>query len=148
VTGRADPVAPQHEPDYLTTDHPAAARGKPPSMTLPFVPAGAGAADIAAMAESARKAADLMKALSHETRLLIVCILAQGERSVSELETLLALPQAAVSQQLARLRLDGVVAARRDGRAIFYALADGEIVQLVAALYELFCRTACDPDAP
>jgi DNA-binding transcriptional ArsR family regulator len=119
------------------------ARAPPPEtaadMSLPFLEPGAGPDDVAALAERARRASDLLKALSHETRLLILCILAHGERSVSELETMLALPQAAVSQQLARLRIDNLVITRRDGRMIYYALAEGEVTELVAALYALFC---------
>ncbi|MGE3832843.1 MAG: ArsR/SmtB family transcription factor, partial [Parvibaculaceae bacterium] len=64
----------------------------------------------------ARKASEFLKALAHENRLLILCILAERERSVTELEQLLSLSQPTVSQQLARLRLDGLVDTRRDGR--------------------------------
>lgn len=90
--------------------------------------------------KEARKASDLLKALSHETRLVILCLLAEGERSVSELEDMLEMPQAAVSQQLARLRFDGIVNARRDGRAIYYSIAGSEIETIIGALYNLFCR--------
>ncbi len=89
--------------------------------------------------EQARKASDLLKALSHETRLLILCILSEGEKSVSELESILTMPQAAVSQQLARLRLEGLVATRRDGRVIYYRLLDDEVRELVEKLYTMFC---------
>lgn len=108
-------------------------------MSLPLLKPDAGPAEVAALAGRARKASDLLKALSHETRLLILCILAHGERSVSDLEALLALPQAAVSQQLARLRIDNLVTTRRDGRMIYYSLAEGEVTEVVAALYTLFC---------
>ncbi|MGL4242911.1 MAG: ArsR/SmtB family transcription factor, partial [Beijerinckiaceae bacterium] len=64
---------------------------------------------------NARRASDFLKALSHENRLLLLCLLSEGERSVSELESIMSMRQSAVSQQLARLRLDGLVAARRDG---------------------------------
>lgn len=88
----------------------------------------------------ARKASDLLKALSHETRLLILCILSEGEKSVSELEDILSMPQAAVSQQLARLRMDGLVQTRRDGRMIHYSIVNNEVASVVGTLYELFCR--------
>ncbi|WP_034490594.1 ArsR/SmtB family transcription factor [Afifella pfennigii] len=88
----------------------------------------------------ARQASDLLKALSHETRLLILCLLSDGEKSVSELEDILTMPQAAVSQQLARLRFDRLVSTRRDGRMIFYRIADEEVSQIIGALYDLFCR--------
>ncbi len=88
----------------------------------------------------ARKASELLKALSHETRLLIVCLLSTGEKSVSELERLLEMPQASVSQQLARLRLDRIVTARRDGRTIYYSITDASVTSVVCALHDLFCR--------
>ncbi|MCB1492488.1 MAG: winged helix-turn-helix transcriptional regulator [Rhodobiaceae bacterium] len=90
--------------------------------------------------QQASKASDLLKALSHETRLMILCLLAEGEKSVSELEDLLTMPQAAVSQQLARLRLEGLVAARRDGRMIYYRLDDEQVKPIIAALYYMFCK--------
>lgn len=88
----------------------------------------------------ARKASDLMKALSHESRLLILCLLAEGEKAVSDLEDIMDMPQAAVSQQLARLRFDGLVNARRDGRNIYYSIASQEVTSVVDTLYQLFCR--------
>lgn len=109
-------------------------------MTLPILKAGAAPADLDALMEQARKASDLLKALSHEVRLLILCLLAEGEKSVSELEEILTMPQAAVSQQLARLRSDGLVATRRDGRMIYYSMVDGEVSNIVSSLYELFCK--------
>ena len=96
--------------------------------------------DMALLVDTARRASDLMKALAHESRLLILCILSEGEKSVSELEDIMAMPQAAVSQQLARLRFDRLVTARRDGRMIYYSLADDEVAELVGLLYEFFCK--------
>jgi DNA-binding transcriptional ArsR family regulator len=89
----------------------------------------------------ARLASDFLKAMSHEGRLLILCLLVDGEVSVSEIEAKLDMPQAAVSQQLARLRLDGLVEARRDGRNIYYALARPEVMELIETLSDLFCKT-------
>ncbi len=71
------------------------------------------------MLENARFASDFLKALSHETRLLLLCHLSVGERSVTDLENALSLRQPAISQQLARLRLDGLVTARRDGKTVY-----------------------------
>lgn len=85
----------------------------------------------------ARKATDMLKALSHEGRLLILCLLADGERSVSEIEDIMDMPQAAVSQQLARLRLDGLVTCRREGRSIYYSCASADAAKLIAALHEM-----------
>ena len=89
--------------------------------------------------EQARKASELLKALSHEGRLLILCLLAEGEKSVSELEDAMKLPQAAVSQQLARLRFDRLVNTRRDGRTIYYSIASDEVSSVIETLYTLFC---------
>jgi len=91
------------------------------------------------MAESAAEAARFLKALSHEGRLMILCHLSGGEKSVTELEQLLGSRQAAVSQQLARLRLEGLVTCRRDGKAIYYALADERARRTVGLMYDLFC---------
>lgn len=100
--------------------------------------------DITLLAGQARKASDILKALSHETRLLILWLLSEEEKSVSELEQLLALPQAAVSQQLARLRYDNLVSTRREGRIIHYSIADPDVSAVVNSLYTLLC----DTDAP
>jgi DNA-binding transcriptional ArsR family regulator len=70
---------------------------------------------------------------------MIVCLLSAGEKSVSELEHLLEMPQASVSQQLARLRLDRIVTARRDGRTIYYSITDSAVASVVCALHALFC---------
>lgn len=94
--------------------------------------------------EQARAASELLKALSHETRLLILCLLTQGEQSVSALENMMKLPQAAVSQQLARLRYDGLVHTRREGRQIYYSLANEEVASVVGSLHDLFCPTAAE----
>jgi DNA-binding transcriptional ArsR family regulator len=88
----------------------------------------------------ARKASEFLKALAHENRLLILCILAERERSVTELEQLLSLSQPTVSQQLARLRLDGLVDTRRDGRVVYYSLADDATRNFIQAIYDKFCR--------
>ena len=88
----------------------------------------------------ARKASDFLKALAHENRLVILCLLAERDRSVTELEGFLALSQATVSQQLARLRYEGLVETRREGRAIYYSLPDDSNRQFIRAIYDKFCR--------
>ncbi len=90
--------------------------------------------------QNARRASEFLKALAHETRLLLVCLLSEREHSVTELETILALRQPAVSQQLARLRLDGLVATRREGKTIYYRLNGAEIQGIACAIHDLFCR--------
>lgn len=92
------------------------------------------------MVGNAKRASDFLKALAHESRLMILCILAEGEKSVSELEDILNLRQPTVSQQLARLRADGLVSTRRDGKAIYYNLASQEARVVIGAIYDVFCR--------
>lgn len=92
------------------------------------------------MVDSAEAASSFLKALAHEGRLMILCHLSAGEKSVTELEQLLSSRQAAVSQQLARLRLEGLVNARRDGKAIFYSLADPRAERVIGVLYDIFCK--------
>ncbi|MDX5381412.1 MAG: metalloregulator ArsR/SmtB family transcription factor [Rhodobacterales bacterium] len=89
--------------------------------------------------DNATTASNFLKALSHEGRLLILCHLVSGEKSVTELEELLSARQAAVSQQLSRLRLEGLVVPRRDGKAIYYRLADERPKRILELVYELFC---------
>jgi DNA-binding transcriptional ArsR family regulator len=91
------------------------------------------------MAAAAGEAAAYLKSLGHEQRLMILCHLASGERTVGEIEALLGARQAAVSQQLARLRFEGLVEARREGKTVLYSLADDRARRLVGLLYELFC---------
>ena len=90
--------------------------------------------DVDRLAESAREATEFLKALAHESRLLILCDLLDGEKSVGELESFLDLRQSTVSQQLARLRLEGLVAARRDGKTIYYSIASDKARSIIGAL--------------
>lgn len=92
------------------------------------------------MMKSARKASDLLKALSHENRLLLLCILSEKERSVSELEQILSLRQPLVSQQLARLRYDNLVTTRRDGKTVYYSIADNDVRRITGVIYDIFCE--------
>jgi DNA-binding transcriptional ArsR family regulator len=92
------------------------------------------------MVDNAKRASDFLKALAHESRLIILCILADGEKSVGELERELSLRQPTVSQQLARLRADGLVSTRRDGKIIYYSLASDEARTVIGAIYDVFCK--------
>jgi ArsR family transcriptional regulator len=92
------------------------------------------------MLAQATAAAAFLKALSHEGRLMILCHLSSGEKSVTELEHLLESRQAAVSQQLARLRLEGLVATRRDGKAIYYSIQDPKVLRTINLVYDMFCN--------
>ncbi|NNE51551.1 MAG: helix-turn-helix transcriptional regulator [Sulfitobacter sp.] len=98
------------------------------------------AEDMDRMADNAVRASNFLKAISHEGRLMILCHLASGEKSVTELETLLSARQAAVSQQLSRLRLEGLVTPRRDGKTIYYSLTDDRPKRIMEVVYDLFCR--------
>ena len=91
------------------------------------------------MIAQATAAAAFLKALSHEGRLMILCHLAGGEKTVTELEQLLDQRQAAVSQQLARLRMEGLVATRREGKAIWYSIQDPKVRQTITLVYGMFC---------
>jgi DNA-binding transcriptional ArsR family regulator len=95
--------------------------------------------DIDELLENAQAASEFLKALSHEVRLLILCFLIEGEKSVSEIEKMLKLRQPAVSQQLARLRAEGLVEARRNGKNIYYSVARTEVGDIIGALHDAFC---------
>jgi ArsR family transcriptional regulator len=95
-----------------------------------------------AMANRAAEAASFLKALSHEGRLMILCHLSSGEKSVTELEDRLGARQAAVSQQLARLRSTGLVTSRRDGKAIYYSIKDPKAGAIMELVYDMFCAPA------
>lgn len=92
-----------------------------------------------------RPAAKLMKALSNEARLLILCELGQGERGVGQLGEIVGLSQSALSQHLARLRADGLVRTRRRSQTIFYSLASREVTAVIEVLADLFCHA---PETP
>lgn len=89
--------------------------------------------------EQARAASEFLKAFSHEKRLVILCLLVEGEKSVTELGQLLELSQPSVSQQLARLRADDLVEMRRDGKSVYYSLARSEVRDLITVLHTMFC---------
>ena len=111
---------------------------------LPVFSVNTSEEDMARMMTNAQKASDFLKAISHEGRLMILCHLTTGEKSVTELEDLLSSRQAAVSQQLTRLRLEGLVIPRREGKTIFYRLADDRPKQIMEVVYNLFCRDGAD----
>ncbi len=93
------------------------------------------------MGTRASDAAGFLKTLANERRLMILCHLVKGEHSVGELEALLQMRQPALSQQLARLREEGIVATRRESRTIYYRLASPATEALLERLYELFCAS-------
>ena len=95
--------------------------------------------DLDTLMSCAREAAEFLKALSHESRLVILCLLVEGEKSVTEIEQTLRLRQPAVSQQLARLRSEGMVETRRDGKSVYYSIAKPEVRDIIMALHAAFC---------
>jgi DNA-binding transcriptional ArsR family regulator len=97
---------------------------------------------IADLQKSAHRATSLLKAMSNSSRLLILCQLAEGEKTVSELERLVGLSQSGLSQHLALLRRKGIVATRREAQSIYYSLASKEATAVMATLYEVFCTKA------
>lgn len=107
---------------------------------VPTFDAATSAAERDSMIENAQTAANFLKAISHEGRLMILCHLTSGEKSVTELEALLSVRQSAVSQQLTRLRLEGLVTPRREGKAIYYRLSDERPQKIMEVVYDLFCK--------
>lgn len=94
---------------------------------------------VAELQDKAVDAANLLKSMSNESRLLILCNLAEGEKSVGELQELVELSQSALSQHLAVLRRDGLVTTRRSAQSIFYSLASEPAKAIMATLYAYFC---------
>ena len=109
-------------------------------MALPKIDPDMSDSELDRLITNATNASNFLKALSHEGRMVILCHLVSGEKSVTELEELLSARQAAVSQQLSRLRLEGLVIPRREGKAIYYRLADDRPKKLLETVYELFCE--------
>lgn len=97
------------------------------------------------MAERAAEVVALLKTLVHPARLLIVCTLVEGERSVGELEAAIDIHQPTLSQQLTVLRGAGIVQTRRASRQIFYRLTEARATQLINALYAIYCGDAETP---
>ena len=95
--------------------------------------------DSEVMERAADQASELLKALSNRHRLLIICQLIDGERSVGELAEFLNLRDSTVSQHLALLRKDGLVASRRDAQTIFYSIASEPARAVLKTLYQVFC---------
>lgn len=97
------------------------------------------------MIPASERAAELMRSLSHPQRLLVLCALVDGEKSVAQLRDELAIEQVPMSQQLMRLRSDGLVEARREGTSVFYRIAREEVLAVIAALHKAFCpnRVEC-----
>ncbi len=97
----------------------------------------------------ASEASDFLKQLANEQRLMILCHLIDGERSVSQLQELLGLEQSSISQHLARLRTQGIITARRNSRQKYYSITDEKVLQVIGLLHSMYCepRGPFDPAA-
>ena len=91
------------------------------------------------MADAAGKACELMKTLGHKDRLMVLCHLSTGEKSVGQLAALLDIPQSPLSQHLARMRKESLVKTRRDAQTIYYSIASEEAARIVALMHDLYC---------
>lgn len=91
------------------------------------------------MMPASEQAAELMRSLSHPQRLMVLCALGDGEKSVGQLRDELGIDQVPMSQQLMRLRADGLVEARREGTSVFYRIARAEVLLVIEALHKAFC---------
>ncbi len=98
--------------------------------------------DLDQMRASARSVTALLRALANEDRLMLLCQLCLGESSVSELEVELDIRQPSLSQQLGVLRTEGLVNTRRDGKRIYYSIADDRVLAVLNTLHELYCEPA------
>lgn len=96
--------------------------------------------NVAEMIPASERAADLMRSLSHPQRLLALCALGDQEKTVAELRSELGIEQVPMSQQLMRLRADGLVASRREGTTVYYRITTPEVIAVVQALHDAFCR--------
>lgn len=103
------------------------------------------ATQVEQLAARAGAAEDFLKALANRHRLMVLCQLNGGERSVGWLQDAVGLSQSALSQHLARLRGDGLVKTRREGQTIYYSLASTEAERVIGLLYTMFCEEACEP---
>jgi len=94
---------------------------------------------VARLRGSAVRVTDLLKAMANPSRLMILCQLAEGEKSVGEMESVVAVSQSGLSQHLAVLRKKRIVSTRREAQSIYYSLASKEVEEIMAALYRVFC---------
>lgn len=96
----------------------------------------------ASLVSRAAEVAELLKLLGHPQRLMIACLLAEGECAVGEIETRLGLRQPSLSQQLGALREAGIIQGRRESKAVIYHLAEPRVAALLQALWQIFCAEA------
>lgn len=95
---------------------------------------------LSVLEQNAREAAALLKALAHESRLLILCNLIDAEKTVTQLNQTVPLSQSALSQHLAKLRHQGLVTVRKEAQMVFYRLKSDKVSRLLSTLYDIYCR--------
>lgn len=100
------------------------------------------------MAAAASKASELMKTLGHKDRLMVLCHLTSGEKSVGELAQLLDIPQSPLSQHLARMRKENLVSTRREAQTIYYSIASREAAAMITVMHGLYCGAEQPGDEP
>lgn len=98
--------------------------------------------DTAELVANATEAADFLKKFAHPSRLMIVCALVDGERSVRDLEDTLGIRQPGLSQQIAELRDAGLIIGRKESKNMFYRLADGRVSEFIDLMFRMFCNPA------
>lgn len=94
----------------------------------------------AELVDNATEAADFLKKFAHPSRLMIVCALVDGERSVRDLEDTLGIRQPGLSQQIAELRDAGLIVGRKVSKNMFYRLADGRVTEFIDLMFRMFCK--------
>ena len=92
------------------------------------------------LAAKAGTVADFLKGLASPQRLMILCALVEGERNVSALMAATGIPQTSMSQHLAKLKTEGIVAVRRDHRSLYYRIDHPAVLELMTTLYQHFCK--------
>lgn len=95
---------------------------------------------LSAMEQNAREASALLKALAHESRLLILCQLIDAEKTVTQLNQTVPLSQSALSQHLAKLRHQGLVTVRKEAQMVYYRLKSDKVSRVLSTLYDIYCR--------
>jgi DNA-binding transcriptional ArsR family regulator len=96
--------------------------------------------NVTEMEQKAEQISGLMRLLANPNRLMILCLLVEGEKSVGELARALEMRDAAVSQQLAMLRRDGIIRGRRDGHSVYYVIQRKDVREMMAFLYQSYCQ--------
>ena len=108
---------------------------------LPAAGAPEVADEMAELHDMAAHAVELLKAMANEWRLMILCQLAEGEKTVSELQDILGISQSALSQHLAVLRREKIVQARKDAQSVFYSLSGNDASKVMESLHDVFCKS-------